>query len=80
MPVVQASPSAHAFYDGAILTLRIQVAVMSAITIFWTAAIVALEPQLGGFGARTPILPLSVMVSILDIRGLANNVNLHSTN
>lgn len=41
---------------------------MSTVAIFWAAAIVALEPQLGGVGERTPILPLSVMVSDLSNR------------
>lgn len=60
---VQASPSALAFYGSAIHTLRIQVAALSTAAIFWIAQVVALEPQLGGIGAHTPVLPLSIMVS-----------------
>lgn len=63
MSVKQASPSAAAFYSAAIQTLRIQVAALSSAAFLWLASVVALEPWLGGVGARTPILPLSIMVS-----------------
>lgn len=76
MTCVQASPSALAFYDGAIRTLRIQVVAMSIGSAVGAASIVALEPQLGGVGAGTPIVPLSILVSESNFnvgRGIANH-------
>ena len=63
MSVVQASPSAVAFYGNAIQTLRVQVAALSCPAFLWLASVVVFEPWFGGLGARTPILPLSIMVS-----------------
>lgn len=61
---MQVGSSGASFYAKAIRKLRIQVVALSLVDIVWIAAVVALEPQLGGFGARTPIIPLSIMVRI----------------
>lgn len=65
--MVQAESSGADFYAKATRTLWIQVAALSLTDIVWIAAVVALEPQLGGIGAGTPIIPLSLMVSVLSV-------------
>jgi len=64
---MQVTTSGTDFYTKAIHTLWVQVAAISIASIVWIAAVVSLEPQLGGIGMRTPIIPLSVMVSVSSV-------------
>ncbi|CAM9577418.1 unnamed protein product [Ectocarpus fasciculatus] len=57
-----AGPSSTAFYEQAIHKLRIEVFALSVAGMVWIAMVVALEPNLGGVGARTPVIPLTVML------------------
>ncbi|CAM9572721.1 unnamed protein product [Ectocarpus sp. 12 AP-2014] len=55
-------PSATPFYEQAVRTLRIQVFALSVAGMVWVTMVVALEPRLGGIGARTPVIPLTIML------------------
>ncbi len=60
---MQVGSSGASFYAKAIRKLRIQVVALGLVDVVWIAAVVALEPQLGGIGAGTPIISLSIMAS-----------------
>ncbi|CAN0080078.1 unnamed protein product, partial [Pylaiella littoralis] len=57
----KANPSARVFYGRALRTLWLQVAALSSAAALWVAMALALEPQLGTIGVRTPIIPISIM-------------------
>ncbi|CAM9755310.1 unnamed protein product [Ectocarpus sp. 6 AP-2014] len=57
-----AGPSSIAFYEQAIHTLRIQVFALTVAGVVWIVMVVALEPYLGGVGARTPVIPFTIML------------------
>lgn len=65
MSTFQARTSSAAFYTSAIKTLRIQVAALTVASLVWLVMIVLMEPKLGGVGASTPEMPLSIMVRVL---------------
>ncbi|CAM9585655.1 unnamed protein product [Ectocarpus sp. 12 AP-2014] len=56
------SESSGTFYASAIKTIRIQVAALSSAAFAWVVMAVLLEPKLGGVGAKTPEIPLSIML------------------
>ncbi|CAN0365912.1 unnamed protein product [Ectocarpus sp. 12 AP-2014] len=58
----KATGSSAAYYASAIKTLRIQVAALSSAALAWLVMAVLLEPKLGGVGANTPEIPLSIML------------------
>lgn len=59
----QAGASGTVFNFQAFRTLRMQRVALSVPPIVWCACVAVLEPRLGGIGARTPEIPLSIMVS-----------------